>query len=380
MEIHVPQDHGATEVLACESDRATVRPRRWEGDTYPALWFYFQVRNDAERTLPAARIVVEELKPGFDSYEPFWKHCLCSADGESWERIPAERQRFGETTLVVEKPLAPGEALWIAATFPLPLATCRAMSRVWQVAPPSGLAFEHRTLATGAANYPLEAFRIRRPDRRPRRNLVIVGGQHAVEQTGKLFPATVLDGYHSGAQIAAGSPWAELLEDWAVTVVPLANPQGCEDGRMNTNRAGIVVDDPADNSEETVALLGLLDELQPEVLVNCHGWGNEQGVAPYEDLYRWSDADPLFAWLRERVPGCSSSSAGHWLADRFRLECHVRPRYGTECIITELNWNWYVPPGSSRAVQPTREQIEARVREYFTEIARYCVQKPEVRG
>jgi hypothetical protein len=134
----------------------------------------------------------------------------------------------------------------------------------------------------------------------------------------------------------------------------------------------VVVDDPADSSAETLAILGLIDELRPQVLVNCHGWGNEQGDPPYEDLYRWSDDDPLFAWLRKRVPGCSTSSFPHWLADRFRLESHARQRHGTECVITELNWNWYLPPDGGPPRHPTEDDIRARAVEYFEAIASFC--------
>ncbi len=371
LHIYVPDDHGATEVLAVSGDAVAVRPRRWPGDTYPSLWFWFAVRNDTNSAAPAARIEVRELRPGADSYEPFWKHCLWSRDGEAWERIPDGCQSFGETTLRIDAPLAVGETVWVAATFPLSYAGCAARSAAWQQPAPSGLTLERREFGRSVEGRPLEAFHIRRPGAAPEHQFVIVAGQHAVEQTGKLFARVVLDGYHSGA--FANTPMAALLEQWAVTVVPLANPDGCAHGRMNTNAAGVVVDDPADDSVETRALLGLLDELQPRVLVNCHGWGNEQGAPPYEDLYRWTDEDPLFAWLRARVPGCNSSSAAHWLADRFRLECHVRPRYGTECVITEQNWNWYVPPSGGPPRHPTRADLEVRVVEYFTEMACFCL-------
>lgn len=134
------------------------------------------------------------------------------------------------------------------------------------------------------------------------------------------------------------------------------------------------MDHPSDNSTETLALIALIDEIRPRVLINCHGWGNEVGNCPYEDLYRWTDEDALFAYLREHVPGCSSSGSPHWLADNFRLENHARPRYGTECVITELNWNWYIPPGDGPPRQPTREDIEARAVEYWEAIARFCIE------
>jgi len=109
-------------------------------------------------------------------------------------------------------------------------------------------------------------------------------------------------------------------------------------------------------------------------MINCHGWGNEVGERPHEDLYRWTDEDPLFAYMRTHVPGCSTSGPPHWLADHFRLESHARALCGTECVITELNWNWYIPPDGGAARHPTYADIEARAVEYFAAIARFCTE------
>lgn len=370
MKVRVPEDHGSTEVVAEERDGVVVRPRRHAGDTYPSLWFWFQAVNDLDRDLLRARIVVDDLKPGRHSYEPFWKHCLWSADNARWSRIPEEKQRFGETTLEVETRLGAGESVWIAATFPLSYDHCRRKADGWTSGAASGVSIRRLRLGETVEGRPLDAFRVAGEDGGPNRHVLLVAGQHAVEQSGKIFAETVLDGYHSGE--FAGTPMAALLRTHSVTVVPLANPDGCYAGRMNTNAEGTVVDDPADNSIETRALLALIDELRPHVLLNCHGWANEQGEPPYEDLYRWTDADPLFAWLRAEVPGCNTSDAPHWLGDRFRLECHARERYGTECVITELNWNSYLPPDGSPPRRPTWDDLRARAREYFEAVARFC--------
>jgi hypothetical protein len=394
MKVRVPEDHGAAEILREEDDAVVVRPRRFPGDTYPSLWFWFQVLNDTGRGLPSARIEIEGLTPGADTYEPFWKHCLWSpaahvpgpasrdpgpesgagvpSQAHTWDRIPETRQRFGTATLMLDTSLDAGHGIWIAATFPLPFGRSLRRSEEWAGAPASGLSIRRRELCLTVEGRPLHAFRVTKAERAPERHLLLIAGQHAVEQSGKIFAEVVLDGYHSGA--FAGTPMEALLATHTVTVVPLANPDGCFAGRMNTNAAGVVVDDPADNSVETRALLALIDELRPHVLVNCHGWANEQGEPPYEDLYRWTDDDPLFAWLRERVPGCSTSSFPHRLADRFRLECHARERWGTECVITELNWNAYLPPGGGPPRRPAWEDLRARAVEYFEAIARFCME------
>lgn len=372
MKVIVPEDHGATDVLQEEEAAVVVRPHRYPGDTYPSLWFYFQVVNDTGRDLESAQVVVEELTPGRETYEPFWKHCLWSRDGGRWERIPAAVQRFGATTLTLEAPLAAGASLWIAETFPRPYAHSCQLSEAMMAPPASGLSVQRWQLGASIQGRPLEAFRIQSESGPAERNLLLFAGQHAVEQSGKIFAETVLRGYHSGG--FAGTAMAALLQTHNVNVVPLANPDGCYDGRMNTNAAGIVMDDPADDSVETQALLGLIDELSPQVLVNGHGWGNESGTPPYEDVYRWTDEDPLFAYLRTHVPGCSTSAFPHWLADRFRVESYARARYGTECVITELNWNWYCPPGGGPPRQPTLEDLQARAVEYFSALARFCVE------
>lgn len=372
LETLVPADHGATEVLFAGEDEVVVKPRRYPGDTYPPLWFYFGVRAPTDRPAGPFRVVIQELASGADTYEPFWKHCLWAREGGPWERIPAAAQRYGETTLTVEAELPPGGSLWIAETYPLPWGWYQDLYRQLAGPPAAGLRFDRWTAGYSIQGRPLEAFHIRREGTPPEHSVMFLAGQHAVEQSGKIFAETVLRGYHSGR--FAGTPMARLLETHSVVVVPLANPDGCYDGRMNSNAAGEVMDAATDDSPEMRAVLSVVDEVRPVVLVNCHGWGNEWGQPPYEDIYRWSDEDALFAYLRAHVPGCSSSASPHRLGDQFRLENEARQRWGTECIITELNWNSYLPPEGGPPVRPSRVQIENRAVEYLTAIAQYLVE------
>jgi len=373
VKVIVPEDHGATDVLHEEERQVVVRPHDYPEDTYPALWFYFRVRNDTGRDLERAQIRVEDLPTGADSYEPFWKHGLWSRDGAHWERIPEGAQRFGTGTLTVETALKADESLWIAEAFPLPYSRYRHLCEEYSALPASGLSIQRLSLGESAQGRPLHAFRIKRETRPAPRYLLLIAGQHAVEQSGKIFAETILRGYHGGA--FAGTAMETLLQTHNVVVAPLANPDGCYDGRMNTNAAGVIMDSPPDDSTETRAMLALIDEIEPHALINCHGWGNRIGAPPHEDLYRWTDDDPLFAYLRAHVPGCSSSGSPHLLADNFRLENHARARFGTECVITELNWNCYVPPDGGPPRLPTRADIEARAVEYFTAIARFCSER-----
>ncbi|MCC6443811.1 MAG: hypothetical protein IT210_10200 [Armatimonadetes bacterium] len=372
MKIHVPADHGATDILHEGEEIAVVCPHRYPGDTYNSLWFYCEARNDTDRDLPCAQIVIERLATGTDSYEPFWKHCLWSADGKAWERIPSEAQRFGTTTLMVESPLAAGRSLWIAETYPLPYAHYEKLRS--DIAAPAALGITIRSERIGGSvlDRPIYAYHIGKSEGKASRSLLLVAGQHAVEESGKIFAETVLKGFHSGQ--FAGTAIETMLDVYNVTVVPLCNPDGCYDGRMNSNAQGVVMDSPEDDSPEMAALLSLVDAIKPAVSVNCHGWANEWGSPPYEDVYRWTDEDPLFAYLKANLPGCSTSGAPHLMGDHFRLECYAHPRYGTECIITEINWNCYIPPDGSPARRPSCADIRTRAVEYFEAIAKYCLQ------
>jgi hypothetical protein len=372
VKIIVPEDHGTTDVLAEQEQSAVVRPHDHLEDTYVAVWFYFQALNDTGQDLAQAQIVIQELPTGHDTYEPFWKHCFWSRDGEHWERIPAEAQRFGTDTLTITTSLQADASLWIAETFPLPYGRYLQKCEQWNTPPPSGLHIRRERLGESVQGRPIYGFHVQREAQPEARSLLLLAGQHAVEQSGRIFAETILSGYHSGA--FANTALETLLQTHNVVIVPLANPDGCYDGRMNSNAAGTIMDSPADNSPETLALLALVDAIRPQVMVNCHGWGNEVGTRPHEDLYRWTDEDGLFAYLWAKVPGCSSTGSPHWLADHFRLESHARAQYDTACTITELNWNWYIPPEGGPARQPTWEDIEARAIAYFTAIAEFCIQ------
>jgi len=379
MKVIVPEDHGATDVLRQELDSVVVRPHQYPGDTYVPLWFCFQALNDSRRDLAQARIVIEDLEPGHDTYQPYWKHCVWSRDGVNWERVPDAAKRLSDTTLTIETPLAVDEGRWVAIIFPLPYSWYEHLCNEL-ITPPvpalstAGLStawsLRRRHLGDSVQGRPLYAFFIQGEQGPARRNLLIVAGQHAVEQSGKMFAESVLRGYHSGS--FAGTPMETLLQTHNITVVPLANPDGCYAGRMNSNAEGVVMGSAADNSVETQAVLALIDELQPHILINCHGWGNAMGDPPYEDVYRFSDSDSLFVHLREHVLGCSSSGLPHLFRDDFRLESHARQGYGTECAITEVNYHYYLPPDGGPPRQPTRAEIEARIGEYLTAIAGFC--------
>jgi len=372
MKVIVPEDHGATGVLREEPETVVVQPHHYEGDSYIPGWYHFQAVNDTGSSIRQARIVIEGLAPGV--YAPYWKHSVWSRDGENWERIPDTARQLVDTTLTIETSLDVDEGCWVAVIFPLPYTwyeqLCEEMTA--PVMADANWNVERQQIGSSVEGRPLYAFHVRRENGLPKRHLLIVAGQHAVEQSGKMFAANVLRGYHSGE--FRGTVMDELLQTHNVTVVPLANPDGCYHGRMNSNIQGIVIDRQTDNSVETLAVLALIDEIQPHVLINCHGWGNEVGVLPHEDIYRFTDNDPLYLHLVEHVAGCSSSGSPHLFDDAVgRLEFYARDRHGTHCTITEVNYHWYLPPDGGPPRQPTRADINHRIRQYIQAIAGFCL-------
>ena len=314
------------------------------------------------------------MTTGQNTYEPYWQHCVWSKDGIIWNRIPERAQKFGDGELIVETSMEAGAGVWLAIIFPLPFSwyqnLCLECSQ--PVVPNARWRIDKRKIGDSMQSRPLYAFEIKNRDAKAKRNLLVVAGQHAVEQSGKMLAEDLLRGYHSGR--FAGSRMERLLQTHNVVVVPLANPDGCYDGRMNSNAEGVVMGNATDQSVETRALLALIDELRPHVLINCHGWGNEIGIAPYEDTYRFTDHDPLFVHLKKRVPGCSSSGTPHYFEDNFRLESHAHDNYETQCAIVEINYHWFVPPNGSAPRQPTREDIRSGIEEYLTAIADFCIE------
>jgi len=381
LEVDVPADHGAVDVLDVGADWVEVAPHDYAEDTYPNIWYWFGVRNvgpspqAAHRALAPARIVLSGLFAGADRiYVPFWSMSLWSRDGQSWERVPAEHQTVLDDRVEFRAHLAPGERVWIAETFPLSWQHCRElMENLPEIAEPG---FEVERLCLGGSEQGRPVLAARVSDGKPRPALVLIGGQHAVEESGKIFCETALQWLIE----QRGSPEVrDILSRYEVFVAPEVNPDGCYDGRMNTNARGVIMDSPQDDSVEMRNQLRLVDQVRPRILVNCHGWGNAIGKPPYEGWYRWRDDDPFFDHVVSRVPGAATSTdrrrrTAHFLDGAFRLESYVREKFGAHagrcaaCGMLEINWNFYVRPDGS-VVQPTYDDLRARSIEYLRAIA-----------
>jgi len=365
LQVHVPEDHGAVDILETGPDWVRVAPHDYPEDTYPNIWYWFCVRNVGDRAVSPARITLSGLFAGPEPdrvYVPFWSMSLWSRDGQRWERVPAESQTLGDDSVGFRIDLAPGESIWIAETFPLSWEHCRSfMENLAEIAEP-GFELERLHLGNSELGRPVMAARV--SDGGQQRALVLIGGQHAVEQSGKLFCETCIEWLIS----QRSSPEVrDILARYEIFIAPEVNPDGCYDGRMNTNAHGVIMDSPEDDSAEMRNQLRLVDQVRPHILVNCHGWGNTIGAPPYDGWYRWRDADPFFDHVVSQVPGAATST-DHFLDGLFRLEPCVRDKFGTHAGMLEINWNFYVKPDGS-VVQPTIDDLRARSIEYFRAIA-----------
>lgn len=365
LQVYVPKDHGAVDVLVEGRDRVEVAPHDYPEDTYPNIWYWFCVRNVGSAAVTPARIVLSGLFAGPEPervYVPFWSMSIWSRDGERWQRVPGNAQTLGDDRVEFRVDLAPGEAIWIAETFPLSWQHC--LSFVQNLPEMAEPGFELEKLHLGASEEGRPVIAARVSDGRPHPAIVLIGGQHAVEESGKLFCEAVLD-WLIGER---GSPEVrDILSRFEIFVAPEVNPDGCYDGRMNTNARGVVMNSPNDDSVEMRNQLRLIDHAQPHILVDCHGWGNMIGRPPYDGWYRWSGEDPLFEHVVERVPGAASST-DHFLDHAFRLEPYARDRFACHAGILEINWNFCLKPDGSVA-QPTIDDLRARSIQYFRAIA-----------
>ncbi|HUT75544.1 MAG TPA: M14 family zinc carboxypeptidase [Armatimonadota bacterium] len=365
LQVHVPEDHGAVDVLATGADWVSVAPHDYPEDTYPNVWYWFCVRNASSAAVSPARITLSGLTAGPEPervYVPFWSMSLWSRDGERWERVPPSNQALADDRVEFTADLAPGESVWIAETFPMPWEHCRSfMDHLAEIAEP-GFELERLHLGDSEEGRPVLAARIANGKSRPA--LVLIGGQHAVEESGKLFCETAIEWL---VRQRRTPQVRDLLSRHEIFLAPEVNPDGCYCGRMNTNARGVVMDALDDDSVEMRNQLRLADQVTPRILVNCHGWGNTIGTPPYEGWYRWRDEDPFFDHVCARVPGAATSTE-HLLDGRFRLESYVREKFAAHAGILEINWNFYVKHEGS-VVQPTIEHLRARSIEYFRAIA-----------
>jgi hypothetical protein len=367
LQVHVPEDHGAVDIINVGPHRVELAPHDYPEDTYPNIWYWFCVRNAGSAAAAPARIVLSGLIAGPEPervYVPFWSMSIWSRDGEHWERVPPSCQAIGDERVEFTTDLAPGESVWIAETFPMPWEHCLGFMQGMPEIKEAGFELERMHLGESELGRPILAARI--SDGKPRPALVLIGGQHAVEESGKLFCETVLEWLVKRRESAAVRG---ILSQYEIFVAPEVNPDGCCDGRMNTNARGVIMNSPDDDSAEMRAQLRLVDRARLHILVDCHGWGNTIGRPPYDGWYRRKGEDPLFDHIAARVPGAATSTE-HLLDGVFRLEPYVREKFRAHAGMLEINWNFCVRPDGS-VVQPTIEDLRARSIEYFRAIAAF---------
>jgi hypothetical protein len=362
LRVDVPPDHGATDVIDIGEERVVVRPHDYPEDTYPNIWFLFAVGNEGP---PRAQgeVVLTGL-PG-EPYRPFWRYCVVSPDGRAWRRIPAAWCEAGEDTLVIRRAWARGERLWIAETFPLTYGDNESLIAATDHTPQPGVRITRQEIGRSNEGRAIWALTVEGDGARAVRDLALVAGQHAVEESGKWFAWTAVRGLRDGWPGAA-----TVLRRWRVHVVPLVNPDGCYDGRMNTNAAGAVVGTSAAPCAEMDALTRWALDVRPAVWINAHGWGNQLGVPPHEGWYRWADSDPLYRHVRHALPGVDTSPPGgsHFTAETWPLEAKLRD-CGALCGGLEINWNFQLTPDGRGTFQPLLGDLERRSWQYLLAIA-----------
>ena len=55
LEVCVPEDHGAVDIISVGPDRVEVAPHDYREDTYPNIWYWFCVRNAGAAAVAPAR-------------------------------------------------------------------------------------------------------------------------------------------------------------------------------------------------------------------------------------------------------------------------------------------------------------------------------------
>ena len=372
--VSVPEDHGATDVLDVSERSAVVQPHDYPEDTYHACWYYFGVANKAA-SRSSIKITLQNLPIdppyyGGKGYEPFWKNSVWSTDRMNWKRITDKNQKFGESSVEIQMDLGPEESRWIAETYPV---TYQDYSNLMEQLPNyrgSELEREKILLGKTEKGRPLYAVKFTSPSSGDKKVMLLVSGQHAVEESGKIFTHTVIQWLNENYRISKAR---EVLRNCEVYVVPLANPDGCYDGRMNTNAKG---ENPLiDACVETQCIFKLIDEIKPSILINAHGWGNLLGKAPHEGWYHWDESDPFYLHMKKNMYGVGSvdepekegaeKPSDHIIKEDFKIENYAHSRYGTYTGILEIDWNSYKPSADAREVRPTLHQIRKRSLEYF---------------
>lgn len=365
----VPDDHGATDIISVEDNNVVVRPHRYPEDTYPAVWYHFRVKNLFRFRLKVT-VKVKDLPkspPGFKGlmYEPFWISSLWSSDRKNWTRIPNEKQILGEDWFQIEFSLRPSEEVWIAETYPVTYQNYISFIEDMSDLETSTFKREKIKLGVTLEKRPIYALRITNPSSHPKYTMLFISGQHAVEESGKIFTRTVTEWLSKNYN---KDPAQRILDKYEIYIVPLVNPDGCYHGRMNTNAKG---QNPLLDHHciETRSILKLIDEISPHILINAHGWGNLMGKPPHEGWYHWK-IDRLYEHMKKHMYGVNSVDWGlpddrHILKEEFKIEYYAHKNHNTQTGILEINWNSYKPSPKKKEVKPTLQNIKERSLQYF---------------
>lgn len=283
-----------------------------------SAWYAFRVHSDRPQTIEVELV----YEGGTHRYPP-----KTSRDGKSWSRLGGEayqRDKGQPPRLRLE--VGP-EPLWVAAQELVTAADLYGWAR--QMAAAAGGV--ERELGRSLADRPLLAWRLGNADSSD--HVVLLGRQHPPEVTGSLALMAFVDRLAAADDLAC-----RFRQRFQITVVPLVNPDGVEQGywRCNLNRVDLNRDWDKFNQPETRAVRDELQRLTsagqtPRLLLDFHSTGHDvfytqrdsDPLLPADFTQRWlgavQQAVPAYQVRREPSHGSKQPMSASWAYRTFHI-------------------------------------------------------------
>lgn len=216
--------------------RAVIRPEN--APINPSPWYSFKAWAEASQAIQITLSYVD----GNHRYDP-----KLSTDGSTWTRIAPQsyvvNSALGEATLAVQ--IGP-DTLWVSAQELIAVSHMQEWmeslaSRDFVVLDTIGLSLDGRELVAVEIGSAANA----------RRHILVVGRQHPPEVTGAIALKAFMERLAEGDSLAS-----RFREVYAVSAVPVANPDGVDEGHWRHNANGFDLNrDWVDfNEPETAAI------------------------------------------------------------------------------------------------------------------------------
>jgi murein tripeptide amidase MpaA len=328
MRINSDFDGGSIRVLDASDPSWVTLSLRPDSASDFRQWFFFRVEG-AEGTASAFAIVDAGQASFPDGFADGYR-AAASYDGETWFRVPTERE--GDALVIRHTPSQP---LVTYACF-APYDTDRHLALVARAE--ASPRVDAVTLGQSVEGRPLRAL-IFGDQMRPLRRVWIIAHQHP----GETMAAYCVEGVILRL-LDDGDPLVGALLDKAVIyVVPRMNPDGCAHGNHRTNAAGRDLnrewESPSrEASPEVLAVREVLDDGGIDLFLDIHGeeaipyvfdFGAE-GIPSYDERLanledRFREAMSLASSDYQREEGYERDEPGeadmriatNWVAERF---------------------------------------------------------------